>query len=904
MSTQLAPTMTKVASEAKGITFGGHTFAVPPTHDMVKALFDPLIRKSVFEIAIIGLLASNTIFFWLLPDSQARINVFVGLYVFWRLSYNFGIGYMLNQQSNHNALVKLADKSRVFDKSNRSSVARLLRYEVASQMGPDYDVANYPIEFSTWLIFRKAVDLILMLDFTTFMCLVVACAIHDDYQFLGGQLSWLVASRLVIGGALIVFNFWVKVNAHNIIKDYAWYWGDFFFRQINNEELIFDGVFEMVPHPMYSVGYVGYYGFALIAKSYTVLTVALFGHFLQMIFLHYIENPHIDKIYGPSDNDTDVSKLIKLKDLRNFDNAKPLVGLWNFNWLRSNDIINLILITTYAVIIPLISSFVDPSVVVFRFNSLHLNIRNSLFVLTVAIKLFESFFINTLLLLQSYFKTFTKWYLSNNILVEKSLNNWSIIFNTLINLTYASFIGLNLFGILTLNVFASPDLFFTEYLSLRIFVGLLMIVTQIWINASIIDLIGYFGWFYGDFFIPKSSLLPQRSNLTKAGIYRYLNNPEQIFGVCGVMGLTLIIPNFENLTICFLWVANNFFRINFIEKLHMIKVYGELQVLVDSGVIKTFKKHLLPEYIQKLLSLEEESAAAVPGSPRTKNRRTSSLVHASDSLEHFLKELRTSKAKLPSLAGFANRSGNFENSPYKISFKSLLQDNKIYYTYIGSPIEIAFEKPEKGSETSVGEENEKDWIGLYKIVQTSYSRTKTLISSQGRWNWVENDVTSGTLTFGGEKLFWEEGVYEFRYHLKGKHDVVYISQPFEIKVAKIVVPDSLSLASEFANELKEKIFNKYVPFESIEDSIFEKISQTKNVVENLKLIAYLISSSTGIKINSKFLIYDIDENAAHGGLNIKQLSLKLINIRLVLNDLSNDFNADANSESLRLKKLV
>ena len=52
-------------------------------------------------------------------------------------------------------------------------------------------------------------------------------AIKDDYQFINNQSSWLVYSRIVLGSGLILFNLWVKVNAHNTIKDYAWYWGDF-----------------------------------------------------------------------------------------------------------------------------------------------------------------------------------------------------------------------------------------------------------------------------------------------------------------------------------------------------------------------------------------------------------------------------------------------------------------------------------------------------------------------------------------------------------------------------------------------------------------------------------------------------------------------------------------------------
>lgn len=839
---------------SKGITFNGEIFSVPETQDMVKRLFDPAVRKSVCEIIILALLTANTLVFYFVQSSKTRIQIFVVLYIFWRLSYNFGIGYMLNQQSNRFRLVEWSRKLRLFLKDNHSLTSNFAKTEVRSQMGKTYDLNDYPVEFNTWLIFRKVVDLILMLDFTTFVCLVVACSIDDNMQFIHGQPGWVVAARLIVGSWLILFNLWVKVNAHNTIKDYAWYWGDFFFRQINNEDLIFDGVFEMFPHPMYSVGYIGYYGFALIAKSYTVLVVAVFGHFLQMVFLHFIENPHIDKIYGPSPNESSLKKLIQLKDLTNFDNAKPLVGLANFNLMRASDVINAINFVTYALFIPLLASLSVSNVAA---------VGKILFYLTILIKSLECVSINAVLILQSNYKTFTRWYLANNVPVEKSLNNFAVLYNSLINLTYASFVGMNLFKVLTLFKFHA--FLVVDHAYLRLFLGVLLIVTQVWINTSIVDLIGYFGWFYGDFFIPKSSFMPQRTRLTKAGVYRYLNNPEQVFGVCGVMGVTLMLPTFDNFVICLLWVLNNFFRINFVEKNHMIKIYGETEVLQDSGVTKTVKKHLLPQKLQKK-------------SEAPKKRRTSSIFM--DSFDSFIKDLRSGSTfharNTFSKKNLAELSQNkyFTDSDYYLSVSGLKKSDDIPYVHAGDALTVSFTAPDDHSA--------QDWVGLYKITHSSYSRYKTLISSNSRWECV-GAKESGEIVFSHDKLFWEDGLFEFRYHIDGRHDVAFISEPFEIRYPQIDIPE-MDEVDALADALRVQIFDQVV--DGVVDNqtpIFNGVSKTENVVETYSRIAHLISKSTGVKVNKRFLVYN--DNESDNKFTILSLARKLIDIHRALHEL-------------------
>jgi phosphatidylethanolamine N-methyltransferase len=263
---------------------------------MVSQLLDPRQPKNLSDALVLAILALHIFAAYALPAAWKR-PVFALIFLAWRAAYNVGIGFLLHVQSHHRRLITWAQRWKLFEnpstgKNPRPWLYALIKRELETKIPEDYEFEKAPIEYNTWLVFRRVVDLILMCDFVSYCLFAIICGHTPDGEgFLMGFGRW------ALGIALVGFNLWVKLDAHRVVKDFAWYWGDFFY--LIPADLTFDGVFELAPHPMYSIGYAGYYGISMMAASYEVLFISIVAHLAQFAFLVTVENPHIEKTYNP-----------------------------------------------------------------------------------------------------------------------------------------------------------------------------------------------------------------------------------------------------------------------------------------------------------------------------------------------------------------------------------------------------------------------------------------------------------------------------------------------------------------------------------------------------------------------------------------------------------------------------
>ena len=184
---------------------------------MVTTLLSPTQPKNLSDFLVLAVLAFHISLLYILPQNLQK-PVLLCAFIFWRAGYNVGIGLLLRSQSNYKMLVHWAIKYKIFDAKANPRLYALLDKEISTKINSEsYDFAKAPIEYNTWLVFRRLVDLILMCDFVSYVLFAyVATEVPEGHKL------WLHVTRWVAGTVLFIFNVWVKLDAHRVVKDYAW----------------------------------------------------------------------------------------------------------------------------------------------------------------------------------------------------------------------------------------------------------------------------------------------------------------------------------------------------------------------------------------------------------------------------------------------------------------------------------------------------------------------------------------------------------------------------------------------------------------------------------------------------------------------------------------------------------
>ncbi|EAT78557.2 hypothetical protein SNOG_13932 [Parastagonospora nodorum SN15] len=770
--------------EEKRKTFGrtpdGTVFIVPQTHDMVSQLLSPSQPKNLSDLAILAVLASLIFTLYICPTS-ARKPVFAAIFLFWRAAYNAGIGWLLEGQSKHNRLVLWAKNSHIFENPETGNnphptIYKLIKREMETKIPKDYKFEEAPLEYNTWLVFRRVVDLILMCDFVSYCLFAIACFNRPPESWLLFGLRWTT------GIVLFIFNVFVKLDAHRVVKDFAWY-------------------------------------------CYHVLFISIVAHAAQFAFLTLVEEPHIQKIYNPppprrmrqnsekfnpedrpatAHSDATYTDTGVIYDsVRQPAPMHHIVGLQNTDFHRSIDV-TVVLLCFYMFCL----ATVTPNTIA---------VRLFLFVHAFVWRLWYALGLGYILDRQSKKKNWTRHFIKHGDTKEEAWRQWKSLYHLSMTMCHASF------GAAVWKMYELPSDWFLGLTLLRHVLGAGLLLLQLWTSTSIYDSLGEFGWFCGDFFFD-----PPSSNLTYSGIYRFLNNPERVLGLAGVWGLALITWNPPIFYLAATAHILNLAFLQFVERPHMQRLYGR-KLRAESGVSKTLRQAMpspvrnwqsaaddyvnsTVEFIEDLLeharpklaagyeTIVKDTTALFKTYPaRISITRVPQDLAGLDPKQYKLEIEGTPSAPTVEIQKHGGREGELARTPATRTseFKTLT------FEY-GAPIRVRWQAPVN--------HHKKDWIGLY-MVTDNQSREVTRISSNGRWvatnkgvydstraedgilvsdrlvsvNSDEDeggDCYTGEVEFRGDKLWWTTGVFEFRYHHGGKHHVMALSQAFEIRIAR------------------------------------------------------------------------------------------------------------------------
>ena len=192
-----------------GFTAAGDRFHVPDTLNTAEVFLPGnLSLGSAFSMLCIVTAAGLTFF----GGYGKWLNI--AIFLFWRTSYDLGLGLILRAQSERHTFLKLY--LRLYAQGGWK--AQLLDHLAVRQLAPEERAAasiqSFPQEFRAWLVYKNFVNIILVNDGLTYLLLGLKCWNMPD------SFTLLVLGQYLVGIFLGIFNYWAKVDAHRCIGEY------------------------------------------------------------------------------------------------------------------------------------------------------------------------------------------------------------------------------------------------------------------------------------------------------------------------------------------------------------------------------------------------------------------------------------------------------------------------------------------------------------------------------------------------------------------------------------------------------------------------------------------------------------------------------------------------------------
>ena len=138
--------------------------------------------------------------------------------------------------------------------------------------------------------FRRIVSVLMVNDVVAFGLL---CVITRDTMVT--DVPRVIVT--IVGAVLIVLGISVKVWAANTLGSAAYYWYNFF-APPRTPHVVLAGPYRFLANPMYTVGYLQTYGWALVWGSVPGLFAAAFLHVAILAFYFAVEKPHFQRLNG------------------------------------------------------------------------------------------------------------------------------------------------------------------------------------------------------------------------------------------------------------------------------------------------------------------------------------------------------------------------------------------------------------------------------------------------------------------------------------------------------------------------------------------------------------------------------------------------------------------------------